>query len=80
MVEMEKVLVLGITTDLCNFMFPGVSDPDFPGQEWSEVTILVINHHRRFIQSNKKNFTIRTWSRKYNNYWSVWANNIFRRK
>ena len=26
----------GSTTDACNFMFPGVSDPDFPGQEWSE--------------------------------------------
>ena len=31
-------------------MFPGVSDPDFPGQEWSEVTG---NQpvDRRFIQS-----------------------------
>ena len=28
----------GSTTDLCNFMFPGTSDPDFPGQEWTEVT------------------------------------------
>ena len=25
-------------SDPCNFMFPGVSDPDFPNQEWSEVT------------------------------------------
>ncbi|MBT7620230.1 MAG: T9SS C-terminal target domain-containing protein, partial [Flavobacteriales bacterium] len=25
----------GATTDLCNFMFPGVSDPMFPGQEWT---------------------------------------------
>ena len=41
----------GATTDLCNFMFPGVSDPDFPGQEWSEVTAGNLPADRRFIQS-----------------------------
>ena len=41
----------GATTDLCNFMFPGVSDPDFPGQEWSEVTAGNQPADRRFIQS-----------------------------
>ena len=32
-------------------MFPGVSDPDFPGQEWSEVTAGNQPADRRFIQS-----------------------------
>jgi len=41
----------GATTDLCNFMFPGVSDPMFPGQEWSEVTAGNLPADRRFIQS-----------------------------
>ena len=31
-----------IYNDLCNFMFPGTSDPDFPGQEWTEVTAGII--------------------------------------
>ena len=41
----------GATTDLCNFMFPGVSDPMFPGQEWTEVTAGNLPLDRRFIQS-----------------------------
>ena len=41
----------GATTDLCNFMFPGVSDPMFPGQEWTEVTAGNVPADRRFIQS-----------------------------
>ena len=41
----------GATTDLCNFMFPGVSDPDFPGQEWTEVTAGNAPADRRFVQS-----------------------------
>ena len=41
----------GATTELCNFMFPGVSDPMFPGQEWTEVTAGNSPADRRFIQS-----------------------------
>ena len=41
----------GATSDLCNFMFPGVSDPDFPNQEWSEVTANNLPADRRFLQS-----------------------------
>ena len=41
----------GSTTDLCNFMFPGTSDPDFPGQEWTEVTAGNTPADRRFLQS-----------------------------
>tara|TARA_B100000902_G_scaffold365033_1_gene385615 strand:+ start:77687 stop:81922 length:4236 start_codon:yes stop_codon:yes gene_type:complete len=41
----------GATTDLCNFMFPGVSDPEFPNQEWTEVTANNTPADRRFLQS-----------------------------
>jgi hypothetical protein len=41
----------GTTTDLCNFMFPGTSDADFPGQEWTEVTSGNVPADRRFLQS-----------------------------
>ena len=41
----------GSTTDLCNFMFPGTSDAEFPGQEWTEVTAGNIPADRRFLQS-----------------------------
>ena len=41
----------GATNELCNFMFPGVSDPDFPNQEWSEVTANNLPADRRFLQS-----------------------------
>jgi hypothetical protein len=42
---------VGSTTDLCNFMFPGTSDADFPAQEWTEVTAGNIPADRRFLQS-----------------------------
>ena len=42
---------LGTTTEECNFMFPGTSDPEFPGQEWTEVTAGNIPADRRFLQS-----------------------------
>ena len=41
----------GTTTDLCNFMFPGTSDPSFTGQEWTEVTAGNLPADRRFLQS-----------------------------
>ena len=58
----------GATTDLCNFMFPGVSDPMFPGQEWTEVTAGNIPADRRFLQSAGP-FYFRTRSGKYYYYW-----------
>ena len=39
------------TTDLCNFMFPGTSDDQFTGQEWTEQTASNIPADRRFVQS-----------------------------
>ena len=41
----------GSTTDECNFMFPGTSDSDFPGQEWTEQTAGNQPADRRFLQS-----------------------------
>ena len=41
----------GSTTDECNFMFPGTSDDQFPGQEWTEQTAGNIPADRRFLQS-----------------------------
>ena len=40
----------GSTADLCNFMFPGTSDPDFT-TEWTEQTAGNIPADRRFLQS-----------------------------
>jgi len=41
----------GSTTDECNFMFPGTSDDQFTGQEWTEQTAGNIPADRRFVQS-----------------------------
>jgi len=42
---------VGTTTDLCDFMFPGTSDPAFGGQEWTEQTADNLPADRRFVQS-----------------------------
>ena len=41
----------GSTTTECNFMFPGTSDDQFVGQEWTEQTAGNIPADRRFLQS-----------------------------
>ena len=41
----------GSTTDECNFMFPGTSDDQFVGQEWTEQTAGNVPADRRFLQS-----------------------------
>ena len=41
----------GTTTDLSNYMFPGTTDPAFPGQDWSETTAQNLPADRRFIMS-----------------------------
>ena len=41
----------GSTTEECNFMFPGTSDDQFVGQEWTEQTAGNIPADRRFLQS-----------------------------
>ena len=41
----------GATTTECNFMFPGTSDDQFVGQEWTEQTAGNIPADRRFLQS-----------------------------
>ncbi len=35
----------------CNFMFPGTTDPSFPGQNWTEVTAGNTPEDRRFLQT-----------------------------
>ena len=42
---------VGATTDECNFMFPGTSDDQFVGQEWTEQTAGNEAADRRFLQS-----------------------------
>jgi hypothetical protein len=41
----------GSTTTECDFMFPGTSDDQFSGQEWTEQTAGNIPADRRFVQS-----------------------------
>ena len=41
----------GTTTDLSSYMFPGTTDPAFPGQDWSETTAQNLPSDRRFIMS-----------------------------
>ena len=53
---MDQVQVLRL--NLCNFMFPGTSDDDFPGQEWTEVTAGNVPADRRFLQSAGTIYTI----------------------
>jgi len=42
---------IGSTTDECDFMFPGTSDDQFVGEEWTEQTAVNIPADRRFVQS-----------------------------
>jgi hypothetical protein len=42
---------IGSTTDECDFMFPGTSDDQFVGQEWTEQTAVNLPADRRFVQS-----------------------------
>ena len=42
---------LGATTNVSNYMFPGETDPAFPGQEWTEVTAGNPPADRRFLMS-----------------------------
>ena len=41
----------GATTDLSNYMFPGTTDPAFPGQVWTELTAGNVPSDRRFLMS-----------------------------
>ena len=41
----------------CNYMFPGDTDPAFPGQTWTEQTAGNVPDDRRFLQSAGK-FTL----------------------
>ena len=43
----------GATTNLCNFMFPDTTDPNFPGQSWTEVTAGNSPSDRRFLDGEK---------------------------
>ena len=49
-------------------MFPGDTDPAFPGQTWTEQTAGNVPDDRRFLQTAGK-FTSSTWSTKHH-YWS----------
>ena len=41
----------GATTDQCNYMFPNLTDPQFPNTPWTEVTSGNIPSDRRFLMS-----------------------------
>jgi hypothetical protein len=64
----------GATTDLCNFMFPGSTDPDMYAQngEWTEVTAGNIPADRRFLQSAGP-FTLSPGAINYITVGVVWA-------
>ena len=64
----------GATTDLCNFMFPGSTDPDMYPQngEWTEVTAGNIPADRRFLQSAGP-FTLEPGAVNYITTGVVWA-------
>ena len=64
----------GATTDLCNFMFPGSTDPDMYPQngEWTEVTAVNIPADRRFIQSAGP-FTLEPGAVNYITVGVIWA-------
>lgn len=57
---------------LCNFMFPGDTDPDFPGTPWTEVTAGNPPEDRRFIQSAGA-FTLASGAVNYITTGVVWA-------
>ena len=42
----------GATNDSCSYFFPGITDPAFPGQDWSETTAGTNPSDRRFMQSH----------------------------
>lgn len=56
---------------LCNFMFPGTSDPAFPTTPWTEVTAANIAGDRRFLQSAGK-FTLEPGAVNYITTGVVW--------
>ncbi len=55
-----------------NFMFPGDTDPAFPGEEWSEVTAGNVPFDRRFLQSAGP-FTLQPGAVNYITTGVVWA-------
>ncbi len=64
----------GATTEICNFMFPGSSDPDMYSQfgEWTEVTAGNVPDDRRFIQSSGP-FTLEPGAVNYITVGVIWA-------
>jgi hypothetical protein len=36
---------------VCSYMYPGDTDPEFPGQDWSEISVNNPSGDRRFLQS-----------------------------
>ena len=55
-----------------NYMFPGTTDPAFPGQDWSELTANNIPGDRRFLQS-AGTFTLQPGAVNYITTGVVWA-------
>ncbi|HNT79401.1 MAG TPA: hypothetical protein PKH65_01860 [Bacteroidia bacterium] len=56
----------------CDYMFPGTSDPAFPGQPWTEVTAGNTPADRRFLQSAGP-FTLQPGAVNYITVGVVWA-------
>ncbi len=60
------------TNPPCNYMFPGLTDPDFPTTEWTEVTAGNTPEDRRFLQSAGK-FTLQPGAINYITCGVVWS-------
>jgi hypothetical protein len=61
-----------INAPITNYMFPGTTDPDFPGQNWTEVTAGNTPNDRRFLQS-AGSFTLEPGAVNYVTTGVVWA-------
>lgn len=60
------------STTYCNYMFPGNTDPAFPGQDWTEESIPNVPADRRFLQSSGP-FTLQPGAVNYVTVGLVWA-------
>ena len=63
---------VGATSTQCDFMFPGVTDPNFPGQQWTEVTTGNVPADRRFLISYGP-LTFESGGEREFDYAYVWA-------
>lgn len=60
------------SNDVVNYIFPGTTDPSFPGQDWSEISENNTPDDRRFLQSAGP-FTLQPGAVNYITTGVVWA-------